>query len=212
MLLIGQYDSPFLRRVAITLRLYGLAYEHLPWSVFGDVDRIARYNPLRRVPTLVLDDGMVLVDSGAIIEILDDMVGNQRAFLARRGAERREVLRWCALAAGVADKGLSLVYERAFREGLPMWVARCSEQISDTLDLLEVECDARSTRWLFGDTLSHADILFATMFRFLTEALPDSFAMEHRRALASHAARCETLPEFQTVYQTYRLVMPEDEA
>src|SRR3984893_4699173 len=57
MILIGQYDSPFVRRVAIALRLYGIGYEHRPWSTFGDADRIAAFNPLRRVPTLVLDDG-----------------------------------------------------------------------------------------------------------------------------------------------------------
>src|SRR5215210_7335048 len=57
MILIGQYDSPFVRRVAIALRLYGIGFEHRPWSTFGDADRIAPYNPLRRVPTLVLEGG-----------------------------------------------------------------------------------------------------------------------------------------------------------
>lgn len=60
MFLIGQYHSPFVRRVAIALRLYGLSFEHRPWSAFGDADRIAPFNPLRRVPTLVLDGGEVL--------------------------------------------------------------------------------------------------------------------------------------------------------
>jgi glutathione S-transferase len=51
MMLIGQYDSPFVRRVAIALKTYGLAYEHKPWSTFGDADQVAKFNPLRRVPT-----------------------------------------------------------------------------------------------------------------------------------------------------------------
>ena len=55
MILIGRYDSPFVRRVAIALRLYRIDYEHRPWSTFGDADRIAAFNPLRRVPTLVLE-------------------------------------------------------------------------------------------------------------------------------------------------------------
>ena len=63
MILIGQYDSPFVRRVAIAFRLYAMAYEHRPWSTFGDAERIAQYNPLRRVPALVLDDGEVLIES-----------------------------------------------------------------------------------------------------------------------------------------------------
>ena len=60
LILIGQFDSPFVRRVAIALNLYGMAYEHRPWSVFGDADKIAPFNPLIRVPTLVLDSGDVL--------------------------------------------------------------------------------------------------------------------------------------------------------
>src|SRR5215210_771936 len=75
LILIGQYDSPFVRRVGIALRLYGHAYEHRPWSTFGDADRIAVLNPLQRVPTLVLDDGEVLIESGAILDHLDELAG-----------------------------------------------------------------------------------------------------------------------------------------
>ena len=60
-ILIGQYDSPFVRRVAIAMRLYGMPFEHRPWSVFGDAEKIAAYNPLMRVPTLVLNTGEALV-------------------------------------------------------------------------------------------------------------------------------------------------------
>ena len=66
MILIGQYDSPFVRRVAIAMRLYGMPSEHRPWSTFGDADLVARFNPLRRMPTLVLDDGEALIESTAI--------------------------------------------------------------------------------------------------------------------------------------------------
>ena len=75
MFLIGQYDSPFVRRTAIALRLYDLPFEHRPWSTFGDADKIAPYNPLRRVPTLVLDSGEALIESFAILDYLDDLVG-----------------------------------------------------------------------------------------------------------------------------------------
>ncbi len=63
MILIGQYDSPFVRRVAIAMRLYGLPFEHKPWSTFGDRDRLAEFNPLSRVPTLVLDNGEVAIEA-----------------------------------------------------------------------------------------------------------------------------------------------------
>ena len=85
MFLIGQYDSPFTRRVAIAMRLYGLPFEHRPWSTFGEGDKIAPYNPLRRVPTLVLDDGEALIESTAILDYLDELVGPEQAMIAARG-------------------------------------------------------------------------------------------------------------------------------
>lgn len=208
MLLIGQYDSPFVRRVAVALTLYGVAFDHAPWSGFGDVDKIARYNPLRRVPTLVMDDDVVLTDSFVILEAIDDLVGPERAFLDRAGADRIAMLRLSAFAAGVADKGVSLVYERAFREGLPMWVERCRSQVLDTLALLESERAARTSDWLFGDRLSHADIVLATMLRFVSEALPGLFVLSDLPALHRHSEACEALPAFRAVCQPFRLTMP----
>ena len=116
MFLIGQYDSPFVRRTAIALRLYGLSFEHKPWSTFGDAEKVAAYNPVRRVPTLVLDDGEALIESGAILDHLDELVGPERAMIARSGPERRRHLRITALATGLADKSVSLVYERVLRK------------------------------------------------------------------------------------------------
>jgi len=115
MFLIGQYDSPFVRRTAIALKLYGIAFEHRPWSTFGDADKIAPYNPLRRVPTLVLDNGEALIESTAILDYLDELVGEARAMIATRGPERRKHLKICALATGLGDKSVSLVYERVLR-------------------------------------------------------------------------------------------------
>src|SRR3981081_1762714 len=110
MILIGQYDSPFTRRVAIALRLYGLAFEHRPWSTFGEGDKIAPFNPLRRVPTLVFEDGEVLIESTAILDYLDEVVGPSKAMIAENGPERRHALKICALATGLGDKAVSLVY------------------------------------------------------------------------------------------------------
>src|SRR3954453_17875125 len=138
MFLIGQYDFPLVRRVAIALRLYGLAFEHKPWSTFGDADKIAPYNPLRRVPTLVLDDGEALIESTVILDYLDELVGPEKAMLPRSGAERRRHLRICALASGLGDKSVSLLYERVLRkEQLALWVERCQAQIADVLKGLE---------------------------------------------------------------------------
>ncbi|HQN50486.1 MAG TPA: glutathione S-transferase family protein [Phenylobacterium sp.] len=204
MLLIGQYDSPFVRRVGVALRLYGLAYDHAPWSTFGDAERIAAYNPLLRVPTLVMDDGVALMDSFAILDALDEMIGPERAMIAAAGPDRREALRLCALAAGAADKAVSLVYERALRgEGLAMWVQHCSAQVNGALDALEAARAGRTTPWLFGDGIGHADVMIATMLRFVGEALPGAFDLAARPALTAHAAACEALPAFQEIQQPF---------
>src|ERR1700752_4095960 len=115
MFLIGQYDPPFVRPVAIALRLYGLKFDHKPWSTFGDAEKIAPYNPLRRVPTLVLDTGEALIERAAILDYLDETVGPERAMLPAKGAERRKQLRIIALATGLGDKAVSLLYERVLR-------------------------------------------------------------------------------------------------
>lgn len=202
MMLIGQYDSPFVRRVAIALRLYGFKFQHKPWSTFGDAEEIAPYNPLRRVPTLVLDDGEALIDSGAILDYLDDVVGPERVMIATFGPARRHALRTMALATGLADKAVSLLYERVLRkEQSRLWVERCEAQISDVLEVLEKERAAVTTPYWFGARIGHADVAVACALRFTTEAHPQLFDAARYPALSAHAARCEALPPFREIVQ-----------
>ena len=202
MILIGQYDSPFVRRVAIALRLYGLPFEHRPWSTFGDADKIAPYNPLRRVPTLVLDGGEALIESTAILDYLDELVGPEKAMIAERGPERRQALKVCALATGLADKAVSLLYERVLRKDQSkLWVERCEAQIGGVLDALEKQRAAVATPCWFGVRIGHADIAVACVLRLTSEAHPGLFEPERYPALAAHAARCEALPPFCEIVQ-----------
>ena len=201
MFLIGQYDSPFVRRVAIALRLYGLPFEHRPWSTFGDADKIAPYNPLRRVPTLVLDNGEALIESAAILDYLDELVGPDKAMIAERGRARRRQLRICALATGLADKAVSLIYERVLRKDqLKLWVERCEAQIGGVLAVLEKDRAAVATPYWFGERIGHADIAVACALRFTGEAHPALFDARYP-ALKAHAARCEAMPPFQEIVQ-----------
>ena len=202
MILIGQYDSPFVRRVAIALRLYCLPFEHRPWSTFGDADKLAPYNPLRRVPTLVLDDGEALIESTAITDYLDELVGPEKAIVAERGPERRHALKICALATGLADKGVSLLYERVLRKDQStIWVERCEAQIGGVLDVLEKQRAAIASPYWFGTRIGHADIMVACALRFTGEAHPALFGAARYPALSAHAARCEALPSFQEIVQ-----------
>ncbi|HKS20001.1 MAG TPA: glutathione S-transferase family protein [Bradyrhizobium sp.] len=202
MILIGQYDSPFVRRVAIALRLYGLPFEHRPWSTFRDGDEIAPYNPLRRVPTLVLDGGEALIESAAILDYLDETAGPEKAMLPAKGAERRKQLQTIALASGLGDKAVSLLYERVLRQDpSTVWVARCEAQIAGVLAALEQERASVKTPYFFGQRIGHPDIAVACVLRFTGEAHPNLFGAARYPALAAHAARCEALAPFQEIVQ-----------
>jgi glutathione S-transferase len=202
MILIGQYDSPFVRRVAIALKLYELPYEHWPWSTFGDADKLATYNPLRRVPTLVLHSGEVLIESMAILDYLDEWVGPGKAMIAARGPDRRHALEICALATGLADKAASLLYERVLRKKeSKVWVERCEMQIGGVLDALEKTRAAIGKPFWFGEHIGHGDIAVACVLRFTSEAHPQLFDAMRYPALAAHAAHCEALPAFQEIVQ-----------
>src|SRR6478752_6120523 len=188
MILIGQYDSPFVRRVGIALTLYDIPFEHRPWSTFGEADKIRPYNPLRRVPTLVLDSGEALIESTAILDYLDELVGPARAMMAERGPERRRQLRICALGSGLADKAVSLIYERVLRKDqLALWVERCQAQIGGVLAMLDKEREAVASPYWFGEQIGHADIMVACALRFTGEAHPGLFDARYP-ALQAHAA------------------------
>jgi glutathione S-transferase len=89
MILVGQYDSPYVRRVAISLRVLGFPYEHDTRSVFADFDSMRQTNPLGRIPSLVLPSGETLIDSAAILDWLDETVGPARALIPPMGSDRR---------------------------------------------------------------------------------------------------------------------------
>jgi len=210
MKLIGQFDSPFVRRVGIALRFYAMPFEHVPWSVFRDAELIARYNPLRRVPTLVLDDGRVLTETLVCLDFLDEEVttGNgdssERLLLPRSGLLRSEGLRLSALAGGAADKAVSLAYEREVRENPSKnWLERCTKQVHECLDCLESERASRKSTFLFGERISHADIAMTCVYTFVTSAHPGFLTPEQLPALRAHAERCEAMSEFSSVFQPF---------
>jgi len=203
LILIGQYDSPFVRRVAIALNLYGMAYEHRPWSVFGDADKVAPFNPLIRVPTLVLDSGDVLIESALILDYLDEQAG-ERALIASSGPQRREALKVCALGTGLADKAVALVYERVLhKEKSQAWLDRCTGQVERVLNALEADRAARATQYWFGESIGHADIAVACALRFAREAHPEIVSSTRWPTLIGHSDRCETLPVFQSIVQPF---------
>lgn len=202
MILIGQYDSPFVRRVGIALRLYGMAFEHRPWSVFADGEAVRALNPLMRVPVLVLDDGFVLSDSHMMLDYLDGQVAEP--LFPRAEPARHRALKVAALGTGLAEKAVSLFYERRLHETTsPVWEDRCRVQIGSVLAALEADRAARPGPWWFGDRMGHADIAVACALRFVAEAHPGLIAAADHPALAAHAAQAEALAVFAEISQPF---------
>lgn len=207
MILIGMYDSPFVRRVAISLKLLELRYEHKNWSVGRDQAQIRKFNPLGRVPVLVLDDGDVLIESAAILDYLDDRVGRERALLPVTGAPRRQAQLLMALATGAAEKAVQQVYEDFFRppdKRHPAWVQRLRGQMDGALMLLErVAASIEGDDWLVDEGLTQADISVACAFTYINETLkPDAKLYP---ALRKHVARCERMPVFKACYAPFEM-------
>lgn len=167
MILVGQYDSPFVRRVAVTLHLYGVPFTRNAISVFTDAAEMARINPLIRIPSLVLDSGETLIDSAAILDTLDEMVGPGRALTPPSGAARRLVLQATAMATGAIEKAGAWVYERHFHppgQRNETMLVRYESQLAGALSWLDAQ--TRDGR-LCGPALSQADVTAAALVFYL---------------------------------------------
>ena len=204
MILIGQYDSPYVRRVGIALKLYAIEFEHRPWSTFGDADKIRPYNPLTHVPTLVLDDGEVLTDSHIILDYLDSLVPENRRMFPAREPARHKALRIATLATGLSDKAVSLFYETVLHKDVSeTWVNRCRAQIAAALAVLEADRATRTGAYWFSDSIGHADIVVTTMLRHLNESFPGLIDMADYPALSAHSAKLEAMPVFKEISQRF---------
>src|SRR5208282_5366656 len=145
-------------------------------------------------------------ESSAILDFLDESVGPDRALLPASGRERRDALRIMAIAAGAAEKGVLLVYERAFRPETKRhepWIERCRTQMHGALAELDRLAQARAGEWLVGSRLSQADVTASCVFTFLCEAVPISSPAAAYPGLRVLTSRCEALPAFHSVRAHY---------
>ena len=160
MILIGVNRSPYTRRVAITLRAYGVTYEQRDLNGFGHREEVRAANPLGRIPALVLDSGETLIDSAAIADHLDEAYGGDRPLTPRAGAERRAVLKVAAMMMGACDKGLQAAYHRNHtpkEKWHKPWIDDCMAQMTNALAAVEAMVQPDAPYLLLGG-LTQADI------------------------------------------------------
>ena len=209
MFLIGMFDSPFVRRVAVSMNWLGMPFEHANWSVGADHTRICRHSPLGRVPALVLDDETVLIDSSAILDYLDAMVGPERALMPSGGTPRRDVMHLIALAAGAAEKGREQIYEIVFRpteKRHEPWLERCRRQMHGALGEIEHWRASHPRSWIAGEQFTQADITVTCCWTFLVESV--ALDATPYPELARFVAGCEALPEFRSTHVPWNAPRP----
>jgi glutathione S-transferase len=200
MKLIGNYLSPYTRRVAISLNGLGLPFEFEHLFVFKEPDRVRAHNPVVRIPTLMLDDGEVLVESYAILDAIDQMVGPDRALTPAAGEARRRVMKVTAIALASTEKAQWAFYERRFRPEEKVyqpWIDHNDRQAVGGLRFLDgLASRAGDGGWLAGTgRMSQADITGAVAYTFAA-VRPHLGLRDEIPHLARFAALCEALPIF----------------
>jgi glutathione S-transferase len=202
--LYGRHASPFVRRVAVTLRLYGIDYDHVPLMPFGpDKAELAAFNPIARVPALKLADGEVLVDSAVILDHLDQVAG-ARSLTPAAGARRRRVLTLLAIALGANEKLVAGLYERHFRPREAWhkpWLDACDKQVRDGFGWLDTQF---AGPWFTGSEMTQADITVAVFWLFGRGKRPKFFAGLGCSRLQALAEKLQGTPAFQAT-------LPEEE-
>ena len=205
MKLVGMLDSPYVRRVAISLDLLGIAFEHQSLSVFRAFAEFQRINPAVKAPTLVCDDGEVLMDSTLILDYAEAMAAPGRSLMPQALDARRLALHRLGLALAACEKGVSIVYERNVRPPERQhepWVERVRGQMLAALEGLEDELGRRPLPAPSTDTLDQAGITCAVVWYFLRATLPALVTTEAHPRLSAFCEAAEKLPAFAAAPHT----------
>lgn len=194
MQLIGMLDSPYVRRVAVSLRVLGLPFTHRCVSVFRTYEQFKAINPVVKAPTLVCDDGTVLMDSTLILDYAETLA-RPRSLLPDGVRERAAALRSVGLALAACEKSVQIVYERNLRPPEKQhepWVSRVSEQLLAAYGALETELAAPAASL----ELNAATIAAASAWRFSQEKLPGTVGTHQHPRLHSLWQWAEAQPAF----------------
>ena len=198
MQLIGMLDSPYVRRVAVSLQLLGLPFEHRSISVFRTFEQFRQINPVVKAPTLVCDDGTVLMDSTLIVDYAQALATRGRPLLPAGIAERQHALRVIGLALVACEKAVQIIYERSLRPAEKQhapWVQRVTGQMLAGFTALEAEL-RRVPLAATSETIDQAGLTTAVVWQFTQMTRPEIVDTSKFPALVAFSAQAEQLPEF----------------
>lgn len=200
MVLIGMLDSAYVRRVAVSMKLMGVPFEHRAVSVFRHFEEFRKANPVVKAPTLICDDGTVLMDSTLILDYVEATVPADRRLVPTQIDARREALHLTGLALAAADKCVQIVYEKEQRPKDKLhqpWLDRVIGQANAAFAELEPVA-AKSRTWLRGEPITSADVMVACAWRFGEFYNAAEISAAQYPALAAYSQRAEAIPEFAT--------------
>ena len=198
MRLIGMLDSPYVRRVAVSLNLLDLPFAHESLSVFRQYEAFASINPVVKAPTLVLDDGTVLMESTLILDHIGRLASNLALDPVELRAHARSQ-RIVGLALAAAEKSVQIYYEHIVRPGEKLhqpWLDRVTHQLFEAYRLLEAEI-GEAEGWVVDNRPMQADITTATAYTFTVRTIPEVMKADAFPAIARLTARAEAHPAFQ---------------
>ena len=190
-------DSPYVRRVAISLQLLGLRFEHQSLSVFRTFDEFRAINPVVKAPTFVCDDGEVLMDSTLILEYAEALA-RPRTLRPSDVAALQHDLRLTALALAACEKSVQIIYERGLRPPEKLhepWVNRVTSQLRAADAGLEQELARRPLTT--SASMRQGGIATAVAWHFTQRTLPEVVSADAHPSVAAFSAAAESLPEFR---------------
>jgi glutathione S-transferase len=198
MRLIGMLDSPYVRRVAISLECLGIPFGLEPISVFSTYEEFQRINPVVKAPTLVCDDGEVLMDSSLILQFVEATRSGGDALWSLGDATRMQhEMRAVSLALAACEKSAQIVYERKLRPSSAQyepWVQRVQGQLLEAYAGLEREVQTRQPA--FAEPRRQASITAAVVWQFTQSMLAPIVVAENYPGLVALSARMERTPAF----------------
>lgn len=202
MVLIGMLDSPFVRRVAITMQVLGIDYQYRPLSIFESFEEFRSVHPLVKAPTLVCDDGEMLVDSTLIIDYLELLVGPEKSLMPNDASARRTALQQIGEALVAMEKVIQLVDEKTQRPADVQhepWINRLEQQVISAAGLMEASVEAAiesGNDWLSGTDPMQADITTAVAWDFIRRMASSTIRSANHPYLIEYSERAEALPAF----------------
>ena len=201
MQLIGMLDSPYVRRVAICLKLLGLDFEHRSISVFSGFEEFRKLNPVVKAPTLILDDGQSLMDSTLILDYVTAIARSDVTSPLDHADDRLRATRLTGLALAACDKTVQIVYERDLRpveKQHEPWIDRVSAQLLAAYAELEAEVALSGTLPLDAGRLGQAGVTIAVAWRFTQMMVPKIVISAEYPNLRAFSAFAEQQPAFES--------------